>query len=274
MKVNEVDNSCVRFGLSDREAADIRRQLHNEETGGFVVIRDAVSQDEVSHLRQFWLDKSIDREFSNFIANREVSPSSPNYFYSRPSDEDRVYCCFHWNRPPDQLTHELAYLFHMVRNILEGFPCYHGLGHYSEAGLQYRVCNHRSNDNIVYPHADYMEMERRDPAANHKFDPRRLQLTLVLSTAGEHYNGDGFVLSANNGEEFILGDSDISAGDLLIWRFNNLHEVRNVKCSDEQTGFMRIIFPVFDIDLHSSNQEVTEEVGRLGSSRLIRVFGK
>jgi hypothetical protein len=81
-----------------------------------------------------------------------------------------------------------------------------------------------------------------------EFDPSRLQATLFLSDRNIDYAGSGFLFEKNNGHKITLGgDIPIQSGDLLIWRYGNLHSVENVKCTAEQFGFMRIIYPIYDL---------------------------
>ena len=39
-------------------------------------------------------------------------------------------------------------------------------------------------------------------------------------------------------------DVDIRSGDLLIWRYANLHGIENVNTAPGQFGFLRIIYPI------------------------------
>ena len=56
------------------------------------------------------------------------------------------------------------------------------------------------------------------------------------------------MFQTNGGTEVTLGgEIPIEAGDLLIWRYGNLHSVENVKSADQQFGFMRILYPIHDL---------------------------
>ena len=79
------------------------------------------------------------------------------------------------------------------------------------------------------------------------FDPSRLQATLALSSPREDFNNGGFYLDID-GKEFFNQDLDVEAGDLILWRYNLGHGVKNVAVnSKKDLGFMRIIYPSFQI---------------------------
>lgn len=248
--------------ISGKKLSFYREVLYSKSEGGLLVLRNFIKKHEANNLRSFWLNPEIDKLFSKFIANKEVFENCPNYFYAKPTEFDRSYCCFMWNKPPDEYTHELAYLIQYIRSQIEGRPIYHGLANNTNSCLQYRVCNHLTNQTVVHPHADFVEMFRKDPTGSHKFDPSRLQATLILSTPNKDYNGDGLVLTNNKDDEIVVGKSKIKSGDLLLWRYTNLHSVRNILTSNKQTGFMRIIYPTYDYSNIVSNKR-TEIIGRL-----------
>jgi hypothetical protein len=98
----------------------------------------------------------------------------------------------------------------------------------------------------IAPHRDYADFERR--FEKNRFDRSRLQATLFLSEKGVDYSGIGFVFEQNDGQKVVFGtDVPIVPGDLVIWRYNNLHEVAEVTTASDQFGFMRILYPPEDL---------------------------
>lgn len=228
------------------DVSEMRMQLYHSKSPGFVIFKNFVQPEILNRIRDFWLSDSIESQFAPFVANKDVLSGCPNYFYRKPTELDSAFCCFLWNEPPCDLTHELAFEVQQIRNILEGNTLFHGLNGIGGHNLQYRVCNSVSSGQIVYPHGDFVEQERKDPTGSHEFDPSRLQATLYLSSKEQDYDGSGFLFTTNDGKEICFTDLGVEAGDLVIWRYGNTHQVEGIHCQNKQTGFLRIIFPTFD----------------------------
>lgn len=259
-------NSILNSNLNIKS---IRHDIYHSSGPGYFVLKNFITENTVNKLRSFWLNTAIDQSFYDFIPNRSVKVGSPNYFYKKPSKLDRTYCCFLWNEPLCQQTHELALEIQQIRNIVEGLPNYHGLFGIEGHNLQYRVCNHVSPEQIVYPHGDFIEQERKDAGGSHEFDPSRIQATLFLSEHETDYDGGGFVLDNNQGEETNLAALGIMRGDLVLWRYGNIHQVKNIQISGQQTGFMRIIYPTYELDSTKTSNTSAYKLEALG-----RVNGK
>ena len=244
---------------------EIRNQLYKSDSDGYYVFKNFITEINLQRMRNYWLNKNIDINFSKFIKNQDVTVRSPNYYYAKPNDSDRAYCCFLWNSPHCQITHEVAFEIQYLRNVIEDRPIYFGLNGLQGQYLQYRVCNSVSEGQIVYPHGDFIEMSRSDSAANHDFDPSRLQATLLLSSPEKDYSGDGFIMENNQGKELSFCDMGAKAGDLILWRYGNIHQVRGIKISGDQTGFMRIIYPTYELD---RNRLYPETEGMKGMTKV------
>lgn len=251
------------------ELNNLRHSLYHSSQQGYVRLANFVSAQNVAVMRDFWLNKNIDSNFSSFINNTEVAVGSPNYMYCKPHQDDRAYCSFLWNTPVCEITHQTAFEVQQVRNLIEQRPLYFGLNGIDGQYLQYRVCNTVSPGQVVYPHGDFIEMPRKDPANDHKFDPQRLQATLLLSTPERDYGGDGFVIEDNQGNPQSFAELGFKAGDLIIWRYGNIHQVKNVSIEPPQTGFLRIIYPIFGL---SSSQLFNGQSGHF--ERVGKVAGK
>ncbi|WDD99270.1 hypothetical protein [Thalassomonas actiniarum] len=160
---------------------------------------------------------------------------------------DRSYCINIWNLAPDDELHDIAIEANKIRNIVEGRPRYFATRNCDELVLQYRLSRTVSPVFAVKKHADFFEKFRPDTTGNHAFDPKRCQLPLFLSDYEKDYHQGGFHFINNAGQELLFGqDVEVTASDLVIWKYSNIHCVREVKALNENTGFYRIIFPLFD----------------------------
>lgn len=252
----------------------IRKDIFHSTAPGFFVVKGFAKIKQIEQLRSFWSNKKIQDVFHQFIKNKEVMFGSPNYMYNKPKEKDFAYCCFFWNEPLCEITHQLVFNAQRLRNEIEGRPCYYGLTAGGERHLQYRVCNSRSGGIIVHPHGDFIEQERKDPTGNHEFDPSRIQATLVLSSKGEDYSGDGFIFTTNQGKKLSFADMGVKAGDLVLWRYGNIHEVKNLEVNEQQLGFLRVILPMFDLTFRSrlvpENTRQLEYIGKVKNKRLYK----
>jgi hypothetical protein len=221
----------------------------NIYSSGYHTLKNYLSSDTVSRLAATWV--SMDHyHFDNFIKNVDVKPGCNPYLYTRPTPKDFVFCQHIWNQPIDEELHEIAYDIQMMRNSIEGKPRFAGLHECHGTALQYRICRTVSEHAKVYPHADFFEESRQDPTGSHAFDPIRIQATLLLSTFNIDYKGGGFKLYNDTRTSYQLfgRDNCASAGDLIFWRYSLLHEVSDVQILNNGLGFLRIIFPVFEIN--------------------------
>ncbi len=250
----------------------LRKEIFHSSRPGYVVLKDFVKSEQLDKIRRFWLDPNLSNNFYQFIKNGDVGFGTPNYLYNKPTPDDFAYCCFLWNVPPCQLTHQLAFSIQQIRNKVEGKPSYSGLTPVDGWVLQYRVCNARSEETIVYPHGDFIEQYRCDPTGSHEFDPSRIQATLLLATKGEDYDGEGFIYTSNQGDKITFDEMGAKAGDLILWRYGNLHEVKEVKVNENQIGFMRVIYPMFDLKIELNTEKLGHEVEYVGMVNNHRIY--
>ena len=146
-----------------------------------------------------------------------------------------------WAQPLDQFSRYLSVQIQSMRNELEGRPPYSELFTDGNQAVSYRFVINWNGKEIVKGHTDYYHPE--DPL-NKNHDPSRLQATLVLSKWGTDYSGEGFWMQDNSGHELVFGrDVHVNPGDLVFWRYWNLHGVRNIQSVKGQQGFIRFIYP-------------------------------
>jgi len=126
----------------------------------------------------------------------------------------------------------------MLRNLVEANPVFNEIFPLDGLSATFRVVNTKNGDIIVPPHSDW------DGKNGNPFDPKRLQATLFLSKKGVDYSGTGYMLKNNQGKYVIFdGDVEVNPGDLVLWRYNNEHQVKDISSTNDQLGFLRILYP-------------------------------
>lgn len=243
------DNTGITYWAgSINQELDIETARFQILNNGSIVLKNFISLETVDRLVRTWTSVS-NYAFDDFIKNVDIKSGSNAYMYSRPTKNDFVYCQHIWNVPIDEELHEIAYLVQQIRNRLEGEAIYKGLHECHGTALQYRVCRTVSSGQTIFPHADFFEEIRRDPTGNHSFNPCRMQGTLLLSTFGKDYHKGGFKLWNDDRSDYqILGkEIEAKAGDLIFWRYSLLHEVSDIEIINSNIGFLRVIFPIFEL---------------------------
>jgi len=232
-----------RLHVGEAELRDIRMELYHSTGSGFHIFKNFISPDLVAHIRSVWPKNEMPPGFQLLPAANVYYPGCPNYYVRYP-DGSLIFFNFLHQSPLDEATQEVSIAVHMLRNRLSGRNAFQDLS--GGRALAYRVTLNRNFEEWIAPHRDHLDWDRRWEKG--AFDPSRLQATLVLSERGVDYAGNGFMFQTNSGREVTLGgEVPIHPGDLLIWRYGNLHSVENVKCSDDQFGFMRILYPIHDL---------------------------
>ncbi|MEQ9116119.1 MAG: hypothetical protein RLN62_04935 [Rickettsiales bacterium] len=213
---------------------------------GFFIIKDFIAKDIANNVINRWLSEGVEYYFDDFYKNKDVNFLTPNYLIKRPTPNDVSFCINIYNKPIDQELNDITIEAQKFRNIVEQRPMYFGINKNDDLVLQYRLCRTISSGIIVKKHADFFEEPRHDPTGSHDFDPRRCQLTLILSDYGLDYKNGGFYFYDNDNKELLFGkDIKVKSGDLIIWKYSNTHSVRSVNALTNK-GFSRIIFPQFD----------------------------
>jgi len=234
-----------RLRLGETELRNIRMELYHSTGTGFHIFKNFISPDLVSHIRSVWPKNEMPPGFQLLPGAHVYYPGCPNYYVRYP-DGSQIFFNFLHQSPLDEVTQEVSVAVHMLRNRLSGRNAFQDLS--GARALGYRVTLNRNFEEWVSPHRDFMDWDQRWTKKG-EYDPSRLQATLVLSERGVDYSGNGFLFETNSKREITLGgDVPVSPGDLLIWRYGNLHSVENVKCSDDQFGFMRIVYPIYDLN--------------------------
>jgi hypothetical protein len=239
----------------------IRNALYETSGLGFHVFSGFLSQEHAAHIVEFWCN-TVRAKHSHalMLSKKAFVKSCPNFVKSHTDTSDRSYFNFFWNPPPDPLTHSVAWQVQLLRNVIEERQIYSEIFPTEGRSVSYRVVITTRGEEIVPEHADWLE----NPG-----DSGRLQATLFLTEPGKDYSGEGFVFTTHQGRKLVFGvDHPIRAGDLVVWRFNNLHAIRNVRTSAGQRGFVRLILPSEKI--HDTSLNLLFDVRYLLRSTIFR----
>lgn len=244
--LSSIDTGSERFSfeglaIPEEEFARFRHDLYHSTGPGYVVFPGFLSGDAVRHIQSIWPNIDPARTHKMFWSKEDMSAACSD-FYTADNHGNRNFYNFIFNTPVDEVTWTASIFVHMLRNRLSGRPPFAEMFPVSGRVLSYRVVITRVSKTWAKPHRDYIQ----DPTSldRNKYDLSRLQATLFLSEKGRDYSGTGFRFERNGGRTVIFGtDVPVKAGDLVIWRYNNLHSIEDVSAVDGQLGFMRIIYP-------------------------------
>jgi hypothetical protein len=233
-----------RLHLREEELLAVRRSLYHSTGDGFHVFRGFISPALVAHMRSIWTTADPAVTHQPFLGNQCFYIGCPNYYVRYSDDGSLVFYNFHFAQPLDDVTHEVSICVHMLRNRLSGRNAFDDI--WGRRAVSYRVLLNFNRNKWAAAHTDFMDYERRWEKG--QFDPSRLQATLFLSEKGVDYTGTGFRLVTNRGRSVRFGDEvPVAPGDLVIWRYGNLHAVEDVATPPGGFGFMRVLYPIYDL---------------------------
>jgi len=252
--------------LKDESLRQIRRQIYHSSGPGYVVIREFFDQQQVEHAQEIWTSTSASRHFEPFLGKHQFQLGSPN-FMKKDDRGNRTFYNFLWGKPLDELTYEATFYIQTLRNRISGRNSSNEILPITGNSVSYRVVLTRNHEAPVPPHRDFWEP---DHVLSKGHDLTRLQATLMLSEHGKDYAGRGFALVNNQGKKVVFGvDEPVKAGDLIIWRYSNEHSVMDIRSSDQQLGFLRILYPQEIIHDNSLGNRLLETLKTRGSPRYI-----
>jgi hypothetical protein len=239
--------------LKDEDLRHIRKDIYHSSGPGYFIFRAFFTPQQVAHAQQMWTAPSATRHFAPFLGKHQFRLGSPN-FVKKDDRGNRVYYNFVWASPLDELTYEATFQIQRLRNRISGRNSSNELLPLTGNSVSYRVVLTRNAEAPVLPHRDFWEP---DQPLSKKHDLSRVQATLMLSEHDKDYTGEGFGLVNNQGQKIVFGvDEPVQAGDLVIWRYSNIHSVLNVKSAEGQIGFLRILYPQEIIHDHSTGRRV------------------
>jgi hypothetical protein len=248
MNISERDPfTFAGMSLAEDDLRPIRLALYHSGGDGYFIVRGFLDSGAVAHMRRFWSGVDPAATHTLFPGKAHIYSGCPDY-YVVDADGNRTFHNFFWNAPLDELTHTLATYVAILRNRVSGRAPLSELLPFAGKAINYRVIISKNAKTWIGPHRDYADFERR--FEKNRFDPSRLQATLFLAEKGVDYEGTGFKFERNDGRLVAFGtDVEVAAGDLVIWRYNNLHSVEDIRTGTGQFGFMRMIFPPEDVVL-------------------------
>lgn len=233
-----------QFCLSENELWDVRYKIYHTKGDGYFLFKNFIAEDLSKHLIDFWvhlLDPSISHvPFPG--KEKAFYPDCPCYFRGSPTSVHKIFYNPLWSiKNIDIVTNEIAASIINLRSQIEGkaFTRESTATPGQRCSIP-RIVITRNGENILPPHSDY-GFDEPDPK---NIDLARVQATLFMSKYAVDYTGSGFEFTMNNGKKIQCErDLNIEPGDLLVWRYNNIHEISAIHSSDDQIGFVRMIFP-------------------------------
>ncbi len=221
-----------------------RAPLYSADGPGYVVVKNVLEESVLRHLQTIWRAPEL-AAFSGPRSNVEAGPPAPPYRLDGPFQQS-AWIWGPWNEPYCAVTHAVCWGVQHLRNRLQGQPPWFGLAYPHQAWMQTRVVHTLDGEGFVREHADYAEAPPATPLGRHHADPTMLQATLLLSTAGRDWTGEGFWVCAEGADERTLLASPplAEAGDLLLWRHSLRHGVGEVRTPAGGLGFLRILLPI------------------------------
>jgi hypothetical protein len=214
--------------------------LYNTSGPGYFVFPQFLSEENVNRIINFYTQEiTINKWFKCLLSQRHIYKNCPNYYFAQNTADNYCFTHFFWNEPPNEILYAASYKVQTIRNIIESRTPFNEFFPLKSMGMSqrsgsFRFCNTR-NGSPVPMHQDYI---------GKKLDSKRIQATLFLTQKDVDYSGQGMIFTKNNGTEIILAEEiKLIPGDLVFWRYNNFHGVRNVQSDSQQKGFIRIIYP-------------------------------
>jgi hypothetical protein len=272
-EVQQAAAPLISFDEMHLREADLhayRMQLYHSSGQGFCIFRGFISPEIVAHMRSMWTTVDPPVAFQLWPGDKDLYVGCPNYF-ARYEDGSDIFYNFLFAPPFDEVTCEVSIAVNMLRNRLSGRNAFEGL--YGGGALSYRVTRNLNRKTWAAPHTDWLDYSRRWEKG--QYDPSRLQATLFLSEKGADYSGTGFRFSDNRGRSLVFGDDiPVAPGDLVVWRYGNLHSIEDVSTAPGQLGFLRIIFPIYSLPLNKPREPIAKKVVRHGRSLGLRVVRK
>lgn len=229
-----------------------RRAIYAKDGPGYWVARGAVPPQFVHHMRAVWARAATTRNWEPNRGNGEFRVGSPDasMVIDTPTAKSRSYHCWFWNAPFDEVTQSVAFEAQQYRNYLEGRPP--GFGYWPTGdgkATQMFIRQDLLGGDLVPAHVDALDTPPpRGAAAIHTHDPTRLQVTTILSKRGVDYTGEGLIYTLNDGTQVVFEEHEpLEPGDIVFWRHANVHQIRNIRATENGAGYLRMILPVHDL---------------------------
>ena len=232
--------------LEGEDFEKARQELYGSNGPGYYVFPEFILKEQVNRIIEFYTNMTKPNQgFKEFLSFRHLYKNCPNYSHPDNTADNMTYMHFFWNDPPHEQLYSIALQVQILRNIIESSEPFREIYPLSRKDIG------REPSPFKYNCSYRFNLDRKgSPVPKHQdwminFDPKRLQGTLFLSKKEVDYKGHGFIFTKNDGEEIVLADQlQINPGDLIFWRFNNAHAVKNLHSDSNQKGFIRILFPL------------------------------
>ena len=252
--------SHKQFCLAQDDLWEIRNKIYHSQGDGFFLFKGFVEDKFTEHLVNYW-SRSLDPPQTHTLfpgKENAFYPGCPCYYKHGRSTGLKIFYNPLWSNRHEVVSNEIATSIIHLRSQIEGKAFTREIvPHIGQRCVIPRLIITRNGQNILAPHTDY-GLDEPDPK---NIDLARVQATLFLSQIDLDYAGSGFVFTKNDGTKIHCErELGIVPGDLLIWRYNNQHEIDDISCSDDQTGFVRMLFPPEVITRKGGKSSVMESV--------------
>ncbi len=214
---------------------EARMDIYHSTGSGFHIFRGFLSPASAAHIAGLWAELPVSISAPRPNPKKKIPAGYPNF--GEGDEHLRVWTSFFWNAPMDELTYDAALQVQRLRNRIEGRKPFNELMPFGPRALGFRVVV-TVRGGAVNAHRDWVGAD---------YDPARTQATLFLAEKGSDYDSGGFFFETNRGETIEL-TREVKSGDLVIWRYGNVHRVDAVESSAPQLGFVRMLFPNEEIE--------------------------
>ena len=228
--------------INKNDLWEIRKEIYHSNNQGFYIFRNYIKEEFVQSIIEYWCYNSPHKK-----SHKKFKDKSTDFYINCPSyflenGENKVFYNPFWSNNYDPLTNELSLAICTLRAQIEGKQLANEImPRINKRCVIPRLIITKNGENIIKPHSDY-GINEKDP---NNIDIGRLQCTLFLSKNKYDYTGSGFVFTNNAGRKInIAKDYKINPGDLVIWKYNNIHEIKDIKTTSQKIGFVRMIFPL------------------------------
>ena len=231
------------FCLTKDEIWHIREKIYHSQQDGFFVFRGFLDTRITDHLINYWV-KLLDPASTHKLfpgKKNAFHPNCPSYYAHNKKNDLKVFYNPLWSNRHEIVSNEVAFSIIQLRAQIEGKAFTREIMPVvGQRCVIPRLIITKNGKNILMPHSDYS----LDEPDSKNIDLARVQATLFLSHVDHDYSGSGFIFTKNNGEKIECERAlKIKPGDLLVWRYNNVHEISDISSSSDQIGFVRMLFP-------------------------------
>ena len=247
------------FCLNKKEVWDVRRKIYHTQGEGYLLFKGFLEKKFTDHLVNYWCRLLDPPQTHLLFPGKEHAfyPGCPCYYKHGRTTGLKVFYNPLWGNQHEVVSNEIAVSIIHLRSQIEGKAFTREISpRPGQRCVVPRLIITRNGENVLAPHSDY-GLDEPNPR---NIDLARVQATLFLSQIDQDYSGSGFVFTKNNGDKIHCErELGIEPGDLLIWRYNNVHEISDISSGENQVGFVRMLFPPEEISHKAGSISLIEK---------------